>query len=132
MSTKDQEKIDDAFTIMITTAVLQEFTAAVAAYILFRSRIIKLALVKLLLFFIVVSSLFQVGSRILYYFAIYNHYEGSGTTANKLFHTNACFTVVSMLLFGLVNWIYPFKLWDLSKRMQLMKNRQNPGTSWSV
>ena len=51
MSTKDQEKIDDAFTIMITTAVLQGFTAAVAAYILFRSRIIKLALVKLLLFF---------------------------------------------------------------------------------
>jgi hypothetical protein len=132
MSTKDQEKIEDAFTIMITTAALQGFTACVAAYILFRSRSIKLVLVKLLLLFLVVSSLFQVGSRILYYFAIYNHYEGSRATSNKLFHINACFTVVSMLLFGLVNWIYPFKLWDLSKRMQLMKNGQNPDSSCSV
>jgi hypothetical protein len=38
MPTKEQEKIDDAFTIMITTAILQGFTAGVAFMILFRSR----------------------------------------------------------------------------------------------
>jgi hypothetical protein len=88
--------------------------------------------VKLLLFFLVVSSLLQVGSRILYYYAIYNHYNGSVTLGDKLFHANACFTGVWGLLFGLVNWIYPFKLWDLSKRMQLMKNKRNSDSSCAV
>jgi hypothetical protein len=116
-SPRDHKKVDDAFSIMISTAVLQGFTTVVAILVITRSRNIKLALVKLLLFFILVSSLLQIASRTLYYFAIYNHYEGSPTTALKLFHINACVTVVAMLLFGLVHWIYPFKLWDLSKRM---------------
>ena len=127
---RDQKKVDDAFSIMISTAVLQGFTTVVAILVLTRSRNIRLALVKLLLFFIAVSSLFQVISRTLYYFAIYNHYEGNTTTALKLFHANACITVVSMLLFGLVHWIYPFKLWDLSKRMQLVKEGKTPESSY--
>ena len=78
-------------------------------------------LVQLLCLLFIVSNLSYIASRQLYYLALSVLYsEGYTTICNKLFKAQGIITAVYFIAYNLLHWIYAFKFWSLSKRMELM------------
>jgi len=121
---------------VITTTITQGFTAIVACLILFRSIRTTLELAKLLLSFLLASNLLLIGANIMLWWAYWDQVQKDQhqeeADIGKFWHAYAILYGLGILFVGLVQWIYPFQLWDLSKRMLLIKNKCDPESSLAV
>ena len=99
----------------ICTYVANIAVSIVAGAILFRARNVSLKLVKILCPLIIVEQLAFCGARDLYYQGIIEEDAGND---DRLYR--AGFAVISafcLVLLNLVHWIYAFKMWFLSKKI---------------
>jgi hypothetical protein len=104
-----QVHIENIFTYVVNIAI-----ATVASAILFRARNVSLNLVKILCPLLILQQLAFCGARALLYQQRLN-IDGSGKVYLVSYAAVAAFC---LCLLNLVHWIYAFKIWLLSKKIE--------------
>ena len=110
----------------ICTYVANIAISIFAGAILFRARNVSLKLVKILCPLIIVEQLAFCGARDLYYQGIKEEIDAGKN--ERLYR--AGFAVVSafcLVLLNLVHWIYAFKMWFLSKKIDWELKKKTSG-----
>ena len=111
----------------ICTYVANIVVSVVAGAILFRTRNVSLKLVKILCPLIIVEQLAFCGARDLYYQGIIEENQKNDGRSYR-----AGFALVSafcLVLLNLVHWIYAFKIWFLSKKIDWELKKKTSGQS---
>ena len=96
------------------------FTIAIIAfYVLFRARSVGLNLVKILCSILILQEVIYCSARALLYQGC-KLKDSDNKNKNAYFAGYAGLAALSLMLLNLVHWIYAFKLWVLSKKIEFI------------
>jgi len=113
---------------MVVAYALYGVLTVCSLYVLVRATCFaKMLLIQILCILFIVYNLSYIASRTTFYYALKVKYsEGFTEQASDLFKATAVLIGIYFLAYNLLHWIYAFKFWFLAKKMELMKNKQDP------